>query len=453
MDRGPRIEQMRRFILTREQEVLSKIGEMPDDQLRWIVRVLADCLDETSRTVCLQDYSEHLPLERMQAFVAAFVPQYTHLALADLDLKAQVEGSGLNSLTEEELQSMSCAEKWYLLASEEKGLTVPQLRRELGRFLFCRSIDLYHEPSLPMAAIEFPSYFEIQESLATLPPEDVQGLTGRIVPKTQELDKAMGRDAEEILRAVREEIAQAISLDKTLESLFDGAMRRINLGGKDMAEETPSADTEGMSREELQLSVKALTELMRVDEMRRELSPLKDRYPSFSQIPETELKDLVQSLAQKLGGRTILSFTNRYRSGSLVTRHGVSPEVWALLPDEKRLQLLLEDNASMDAAQMARHISRIFMSNQYEMLHDPSAQMSLLNEPLYHALHERIIEAFGKESDQTGLREFNREVTVRMLEVERAISEDRHALLLKVRKGIATAFRLPDTLLDPETAG
>jgi hypothetical protein len=107
----------------------------------------------------------------------------------------------------------------------------------------------------------------------------------------------------------------------------------------------------------------------------------------------------------------------------------------------------------MDAAQMARHISRIFMSNQYEMLHDPSAQMSLLNEPLYHALHERIIEAFGKESDQTGLREFNREVTVRMLEVERAISEDRHALLLKVRKGIATAFRLPDTLLDPETAG
>jgi hypothetical protein len=453
MDRGPRIEQMRRFILTREQEVLSKIGEMPDDQLRWIVRVLADCLDETSRTVCLQDYSEHLPLERMQAFVAAFVPQYTQLALADLDLKAQVEGSGLNSLTEEELQSMSCAEKWYLHASEEEGLTVPQLQRELGRFLFCRSIDLYHEPSLPMAAIEFPSYFEIQESLATLPPEEVQGLTGRIVPKTQELDKALGRDAEEILRAVREEIARAISLDKPLESLFDGAMRRINLGGKDMAEETPSADTEEMSREELQLSVKALTELMRVDEMRRELSPLKDRYPSFYEIPDEDLIDLVRNLSQKLGNRTILSFTNRYRSGSMVTRHGVSPEVWALLPDEKRLHLLLEDNASMDAGQMARHISRIFMSHQYQMLHDPRVQMSLLNEPPYHALQERIIEAFGKESDQEGLREFNREVTVRMLEVERAIPEDRHALLLKVRKDIATAFRLPDTLLDPEAPG
>lgn len=453
MDKAPRIEQMRRFILTREQEVLSKIGEMPDDQLRWIVRVLADCLDATSRTICLQEYSEHLPLERMQAFVAAFVPQYTQLALADLDLKAQVEGSGLNSLTEEELQSISCAEKWYLLASEDESLTVPQLRRELARFLFCKNMDLYNEPSLSMAAIEFPSYFEIQESLAALPHEEIHALKGRILPKTRELDTAPAQTAEEILRALREEIAHAIALNKPLESLFDGAMRRINLGGKDMAEETPSADTEGMSREELQLSVKALTELMRVDEMRRELSPLKDRYPSFYEIPDEELIDLVRNLSQKLGNRTILSFTNRYRSGSMVTGHGVSPEVWSLLPDEKRLQMLLEDNASMDAAQMARHISRIFMSDQYQTLHDPTMQMSLLSEPLYHVLQERIMEAFGKESDQEELRELNREVTVRMLEIERAIPEDRHALLLKVRKGIATTFHLPDTLLKPEAAG
>ena len=450
MDKGPRIEQMRRFILTREEEVLSKVAEMPDDQLRWIVRVLADCLDETSRVVCLQDYSEHLPLERMQAFVASFVPQYTQLALADLNLKAQVEGSGLNSLTEEELQSMSCAEKWYLLASEEEGLTVPQLRRELVRFLFCRSIELYHEPSLPMAAIEFPSYFEIQESLATLPPEEVQGLTGRILPKTQELDKALGRDAQEILRAVREEIAQAISLDKPLESLFDGAMRRINLGGKDMAEETPSADTEGMSREELQLSVKALTELMLVDEIRRELSLLKDRYPSFYEIPDEELIDLVRNLSQKLGNRTILSFTNRYRSGSMVTREGVSSAVWNLMPEEEKLRLLQEDNASMDVSQMARHITRIFMSYEYQMLHDPTAQMAFLNEPFYQALQERIIKQFSETTHQEGLQELNRVVTVHMLEVENARPEDRHALFQKIRKDIAKILSLPDTLLDPE---
>ncbi len=453
MDKGPRIKQIRRFILTREQEVLSKVGAMPDDQLRWIVRVLADCLDETSRTACLQGYSEHLPLEGMQAFVAAFVPQYTQLALADLERKAQVEGSGLNSLTEEELQSMSCAEKWHLLASEDAGLTVPQLRRELARFLFCRTLDLYNEPSLPMAAIEFPSYFEIQESLAALPPEQIEVLTGRILPKTQELDQASPRSAEETLRAVREEIAHAISLDTPLESLFDGAMRRINLAGKEMAEETPSADTEGMSRQELQVSVKALTELMRVEEMRPALSPLKDRYPSFSEVPEAELKELVQRLAQKLGGRTILSFTNRYRSGSLVTRPSISSEVWALMPDQERLRLLLEDNAHMDAPQMARHISRIFMSHQYQMLHDPTTQMSFVNEPLYHALQDTIIGAYQKQSNPESLGEFNREVTVRMLEVERARPEDRQTLLLDVRKGIATEFSLPDTLLDPEAAG
>jgi hypothetical protein len=450
MDKGPRIEQMRRFILTREQEVLSKIAEMPDDQLRWIVRVYFDCLDETSRTVCLAGYSEHLPLERMQAFVAAYVPQYTQLALADLDLKAQVEGSGLNSLTEEELQSMSCAEKWYLLASEDAGLTVPQLRRELARFLFCRTMDLYNEPSLPMAVIEFPSYFEIQESLAALPPEEVHALKERILPKTQELDKAPPQTAEEVLQALREEIAQAISLDKPLESLFDGAMRRIHLGGEVVEGETPSADTEGMSREELQVSIKALTELVRVEEMHRVLSPLKDRYPSFSEIPEAELKDLVQSLVQQLEGRTILSFTNRYRSGCMVMRQSVSSEVWAFMPDEERLQLLSEDNACMDAPQMARHISRIFMSYQYQMLHDATIQMSFVNESLYHALQERIIEAYQKQSNQEGLGEFNGEVTVRMLEVERARPEDQHALLLEVRKRIAREFSLPDTLLDPD---
>jgi len=38
------------------------------------------------------------------------------------------------------------------------------------------------------------------------------------------------------------------------------------------------------------------------------------------------------------------------------------------MPDQERLRLLLEDNAHMDAPQMARHISRIFMSYQYQML-------------------------------------------------------------------------------------
>ena len=450
MDKGPRIEQMRRYIRSREEELLSKLEEMSEDQLRWTVRLFADCLDETSRTLCLEDYSEYLPFEKIQTYVASFIPQYTQLALADLDFKAQVEDSGLNSLTEEELQNMSCAEKWDLLALDEEAHTLPQLRRELARLLFCQIYDLYRDPSLPMAAIEFPGYFEAQESVAMLPPGDLQALKGRILRMTRELEKAPAQAQEGILRAIREEIARAISLDKPLESLFEGAMERIPRGGTEVPEETPRLDTEGMSRVDLQLSVKVLTDFMGLEEMRRELSPLRDRYRSLHETPDPELKDLVRSLGEKLGGRTILSYTERYRSGRMVTQMSISSEVWVLLPDEQRLRLLLVDNAAMDVPQMVRHISRIFMSYQYGMLHDTAAQISLLNEPLYQALQDRMMGELKTPSDEERLRELNRVVTVRMLGVEKAPREDREALLLEIRKVIATTLRLPDTLLDPE---
>jgi hypothetical protein len=225
-------------------------------------------------------------------------------------------------------------------------------------------------------------------------------------------------------------------------------MERIPRGGEYVPEESPPVDTEGMSREDLQLSVKGLVDLMTIEEMRRELAPLKDRYPSFYEIPEAELKELVNRLAGKLRGRTVLSFTDRYRSGNLVTQHRISSEVWALLPEEEKLRLLLEDNDAMDATQAARHISRIFMSYRYPMLHDPSAQMSFFNEPFYQALQERIIGQLGKSSNQAGLRELNRIVTVRMLEVEGAPVEEREALLQETRREIASALNLPHDLLD-----
>ena len=450
MDKDPRIEQMRRYIRSREKELLAKIEEMSEDQLRWTVRLFADCLDGASQTVCLADYSEYLPFERMRACVASLIPRYTQLALADLDVKAQVEGSGLNSLTEEELQSMSCEEKWHLLAVDPGAHTVSQLRRELARLLFCRSDDLYHDPTLPTAVIEFPGYFEIQESLAMLSPENLQALKGRVLPMTADLEKAPAPAREGILRTIREEIAGAIAFHKPLESVFEGAMERIPRGKQEVPEETPPVETEGMSREDLQLSVKSLTDLMGLEEMRRMLSPLKERYPSFSAIPDAELKGLVRSLAEKLGGRTLLNFTERYRSGRMVTRQGISSEVWVLLPEHERMQLLLEDNAAMDVTQMARHIGRVFMSYQYPMLHDLTTQVSLLNEPFYQALQEKILGVFCEPSSQKGLGELNQMVTDRMLALERTHPEDREGLLLEIRKGIAATLGLPDTLLYPE---
>jgi hypothetical protein len=448
--RGFRIEQMRRYIRVREDELLSKLDEMSDDQLRWTVRLFADCLDETSRSLCLAGYNEYLPFEAMRASVASLIPQYTQLALADLDLKTQVEGSGLNSLTEEELQSMSCAEKWDLLAADEEAATQMQLRRELARLLFCQSYDLYRDPSLSVAVIEFSSYFEAQESLAALPPEALRSLTRTILAMTRELETAPAQAREGVLRAIREEIARAVSLDRPLESLFEGAMERIPRGGGKPLEETLPVDTAGMSREDLQISVTALSDVMTVEEMRRELSPLKDRYRSLHEVPDSELKALVKGLVEKLGDRTARGYTERYRSGRMVTRRSISSDVWVLLPDAEKLRFLLEDNAGMDVVQAARHISRIFMSYRYDMLHDTTAQISILTEPLYRTLQDRIMTEFTKASHEEGLRELNRVVTIRMFEVERAPREDRQALLYDVRKVIATALRLPDALLDPE---
>lgn len=453
MDKGPRIEQMRRYIRRREEELLSQIEEMSEDQLRWTVRLFADCLDETSRSLCLADYSEYLPFEKIQAYVASFIPQYTQLALADLDFKAQVEGAGWNSFTEEELQNMSCAEKWDLLARDPEAHTLPQLRRELARLLFCRNYDLYCDPSLPIAAIEFPGYFEVQESLAALPIEELQAVKGRLLPMTRELEEAPAQARDGTLRAIREEVARAIALDRPLESLFEGSMERIPRGGQPISDEASPVETEGMSREELQLSVQTFTEVMSLEEMRRELSPLRDRYPSFSEVPDPALRDLVRGLAGKMGGRSPVSFTERYRSGKMVVRQSVSPEVWTLLPAEERLRLLMEDDDCMDVALMARHISRIFMSSQYPMLHDVAAQASFLNEPLYHALQQRAIGKLATSSNQAGLRELNRLVTIGMLEVEMARPEDRQTLLLEIRKTIARALGLPDAPLDPEAAG
>lgn len=450
MDKGPRIEQMRRYVRSREEELLAKIEEMSEEQLRWTVRLFADCLDEASQRICFSKFNENLPVEKMRAAVASLIPQYTQLALADLDFKAQIEGSGLNSLTEEELQNMSCAEKWDLLATEAEAHTLSQLRREMARLLFCQTYDLYRDPSLPLAAIEFPAYFEAQDALALLPPEALQALKGRILPMTRDLERAPAQAQEGVLRAIREEIARAVAYDKPLERLFEGAMEPIRRAEQPAPEQAAPVDTEGMSRTHLQISVKVLIDLMSLEEMRRELSPLRDRYPSFSEIPEEGLKDLAKDLGEKLGGRTPLSFTDRYRSGRMLTQRSLSPEVWALLPEGERLRLLSEDNTAMDLTQMARHISRIFMSHEYQMLHDPTTQIGFLNDQFYQALQKSILATFSAPADRERLRELNRVVTVRMLEVEGAPSEDRQARLLDLRKAIAAALGLPDSLLYPE---
>jgi hypothetical protein len=158
MDHHARIESKRRHVRQRAQDLLERVGRMDDEELRWTVRLFVDCLPPEQRAACLGAYDERWPIEERRAFVAAFVPRYTALALAALDRAEAAGADSLASLTDEDLQGMSLAEKWALLAQGPDGCRSDQLRRELARLFMCKSYDLFHDAGLSEAAVEYPAY-------------------------------------------------------------------------------------------------------------------------------------------------------------------------------------------------------------------------------------------------------------------------------------------------------
>ncbi len=444
----PRHQRMRRYLLAREAQLLARLPLMGDEELRWTVRLFADCLDEASKARLLKSYSEYLPLEAMRAVVRAFIPRYTRLALQDLEAKASLRAKGLKGLTDEELQGMSCLEKWSLLAKDPKALTSSQTARELARLLFCRTLDLFHDPSLPQAAIEYPAYFEAREALASLPEGTLQALKETVLGHLERLQRGPYEEREQVLEALRRKIAGAVGLP-SLATLFEGWMERIPRKGRISPEEPPPLFLEDMSREDLRLSLKVLADLMSLEEFREHLLPLKDRYPSLYDLPEGELKGLIRRLAFTMGDRTILDYTARARLGRMVTGGSLPPEVWALLPEAEKLHRLLADADRMDLAQAARHISRVFLSPSAEALLDVGVQLGLLDDPRYRTLQDRLILEFASPPGDR-LRALNRQVTRMIWEVEGGPPEEREGRFQGVKEAIAKALSLRDG--DPEAA-
>ena len=79
-----KIESQRRFIQERAKELLERVAHMDDEELRWTVRVFADCLSPEQRGASLVGYTEHWEPERLRNFVSSFIRRYTGLALEDL---------------------------------------------------------------------------------------------------------------------------------------------------------------------------------------------------------------------------------------------------------------------------------------------------------------------------------------------------------------------------------
>jgi len=451
------IESQRRFIRQRAEELLARVDRMDDEELRWTVRVFADCLSPEQRRENLGTYSEHWPVDQLRRFVPTFIRHYTDLALEELKAKESSQGSRLAQLTEEELQSMSLAEKWHLLAKDPGGLRPDQLRRELARLFMCKSFDLFHDAGLSEAAVEFPAYHQVREALERQLDAIVDDLTQMVLLRARRLDEGAPEEVEAALVEIREAISRALGILVPVDQLFAGQMLKLPLEPSDETTEVPSpgpqATPAGMSTEDLATAFLVLTDLMNLREWDEYLLPLRRRFRSIAEIPPEDLGALLPRLSGRMGDRRITDFAERYRSGRMMAERKVDPGVWEMLPFAERLTILERDNRTMDIVQAARHLAKIFFSFQYDMLFDAGFHVDLLRSPRYQELVNRLIDRFPagsqREADRRPLEELTQTVTRMMLQLEAMPPEARPGALQEVRALIAAALGLPGDLTYP----
>ncbi|MBI2080973.1 MAG: hypothetical protein HYT86_04480 [candidate division NC10 bacterium] len=454
MQEHPRISAQRRYISERAADLLARLPDMEETDLRYFLRVLADCLLPEEQEEYLSGYSEHLPLPQIQAFAERFIPRYTTRALADLDAKRFTAGDRLADLTDEELQSMSAAEKWSLLAADPSGLTLPRLRRELARLFMSGTYDLFHDTGTAESAVEFPVYHHLQAALSGLPPDVITALAADI---QREAEALAGHDpdrTEAALRAARTAIGRAAGLPEPFEERFGGRMARLPLEAAEVPPAyVPPEVAEGIAEmplEQLQDSLRVLCDLMSLEEIQRELQPLQAQYLSMQAVPHEALARALPPLAARLGDRRLTDFVERYRIGRLAARRPVSLHVWRMLPFGEKLALLEADNDAMDAAQAARHLAKIFCCPRYELLGDSRYHLELLRGRLYPSLLDCCLLEFARPPHEARLRDLTRTVTRLMLEMEEGEEAEREERLLAIRRRIGEALDVPERLIAPQ---
>jgi hypothetical protein len=200
-----------------------------------------------------------------------------------------------------------------------------------------------------------------------------------------------------------------------------------------------AAAVEGMNLAQLQASLRVLVELMSLEEQRREMEPVRATYRSLGDIPAEALTALLPRLSMRLGDRTICDFALRYRAGRLWARERVNPETWKRLRFQEKFMLLEADNEAMDLLQASRHLSRLLLTERYELLFDPAYQVGLADQPIYPRLLDYCM---GTLRDAAQLESLNRQVTRMMLELEELVPDgDRPRRFLEIREIIGAGLK------------
>ena len=445
MEEHPRIVRQRGYIERRAEELLERIPFMDDAELRWTVRVFRDCLSGATQQEMLGDYSEFLELHQMRQVVEGFIPRYTEYAREALEAKRFTAATSLRDMTDEELQSMSAAEKWRLLVDDPSGLDPYQLRRELARLFMCLNFDLFHDPGLGESAVEFNVYLDLLERLGTASDTAIEELRAQAITALRGRDHRDVSAVEAALTTLREAIGRSVGLIPPLDHLFSERMERWPRTAptelRTVVNPEIRAAVEGMNPEQLRASLRVLLELMNLEEQGRELAPLKATYRTFDDIPAEALATLLPRLSMRLGDRNICDFALRYRSGRLWAQERVNPQAWKLLPLQDKFMVLEADNAAMDLLQVSRHLTRLLLTERYELLFDPAYQVGLTYEPIYHRVLAHCMG--GELSDSGALKSVNRQITRMMLELEELLPDgERPARFRDIREVIGTGLKL-----------
>jgi len=443
MEEQARIAPQRTYIERRAEELLERIPFMEDAELRWTVRVFRDCLPSVAQKEMLQGYSEHLELHQMRQVVGGFIPRYTEHALEALEAKRSTLGTSLRDLTDEELQGMSVAEKWGLVQHDASALHPHQLRRELARLFMCLNFNLFHDPGLGEAAAEFNAYLDLSEELGKLSDTTIEGLREQAITTLRGLDFRDASPVEEVLTSLREAIGRAVGLVPPFDHLFSERMERWPRTPPAELSEVVNPEiktaVEGMNLQQLQSSLRVLVEIMSLEEQQRQLEAIRSGYRSFGEIPAEALVTLLPRLSMRLGDRNICDFALRYRSGRLWARERVNPNAWKLLPFKDKFLLLETDNDAMDLLQTVRHLSRLLLTERYDLLFDPAYQVGLTYQPLYHHVLDRCM---GQLREADELKSLNRQVTRMMLELEEIVPDgERSGRFLAIREVIGTRLK------------
>jgi hypothetical protein len=94
----------------------------------------------------------------------------------------------------------------------------------------------------------------------------------------------------------------------------------------------------------------------------------------------------------------------------------------------------------MDSLQAARHLSRLLLTERYELLFDPAYQVGLTHQPIYQRALDRCMMELRNADD---LQSLNRHVTRMMLELEEMVPDaERPGRFLAIREVIGTGLRL-----------